>query len=160
MATQGSTGITKDEVDSFLKRFTDLYEKSDEGFFDLFAHDATVFNLYSNHRLDGRDAFRKSFGPHFKSHGKRTSEILSRETQIVGDTALVSYNNRIQVDDKRVDLRGSLLLNKENGGLQVKHLHNSSLTGVASAAAGKPVEDIQVLEERVATSLSAIGTPK
>jgi ketosteroid isomerase-like protein len=160
-ASQSTNGISEEEVHAFLKRFADLYEKADDRFFDLFASDATVFNISSSRRLEGRDAFRKEFGPRFKPGYKRVSEILSPEVQSLGGSALVSYRNRIQVDDQQVELRASLVLSRDpQGGLQVKHLHNSALPGAQPAPAGRSVEEVVVLEERVATALSTIGTPK
>jgi ketosteroid isomerase-like protein len=157
-----ANAITQDEVRSFLKRFVDLYDKADKKFFDLFAPDATIFALSSSTRYEGRAAFEKGFGPNFKADN-RGSEIVSPEIKVLGDTALVSYYNRIQAGGKRIEMRSSLALSRDQkGGLAVTHLHNSPLnaTGVTSVPAGRSIEDVMILEERVATAIAAIGTPK
>ena len=149
-----SRTITEEEVKAFLDRFAGLYEKADDGFFDLFASNATVFTVSAPTLIDGRDQFKKGFAPHFKKGGKRVSQILSPEIQILGDSALVTYHNRIQLDSKPIDLRSSLVLRRnEKGALNVAHLHNSPL-------AGRSLEEFVVLEERVATAVAAVGTPK
>ncbi len=146
--------IAEDEVKVFLDRFSSLYEKADDGFFDLFAPNASVFTVSSPTLIDGRDKFKKGFAPHLTRDSKRVSQILSPEIQIFGDTALVTYHNRIQLDSKSFDLRSSLVLHKnDKGALNVTHLHNSP-------SAGRSLEDVVLLEERVATVISAVGTPK
>jgi ketosteroid isomerase-like protein len=151
---ESSRKLAEEEVKGFLDRFAGLYEKADEGFFDLFAPNATVFTVSSPALIDGRDNFKKGFAPHLKRDTKRVSQILSSEIQIFGETALVTYHNRIQLDSKSFDLRSSLVLNRnEKGSLSVTHLHNSPL-------GGRSLEDVVVLEERVATAIGAVGTPK
>ena len=155
--------ISEEEVKTFLDRFVDLYEKGDKGFFDLFAPNATVFAISSPTRIEGRDQFQKGFAPHFDPKSKRVSQILSPDIQVFGDTALVSYHNRIQAGGTTHDLQGSLVLRRnQRGGLNVTHLHNSpqSTASSFSVGVGRSIEDFAILEERVATAISAVGTPK
>jgi ketosteroid isomerase-like protein len=152
------TGDIEDkEVREFLTRFIDAYDGGDDSFFDYFAPDAGVFTVSSPTRIDGREEFRKGFAPHLKT--KRVTQILAPRIETSGASASVMYHARIQIDGRTHETRCSLQLKRdERGGLSITQLHMSPQGSMRVVS--QSFEDVVVLEERVATSLAQVGTPK
>lgn len=145
-------GIGDKDVHSFLDHFIQAYDRGDEKLFDYFDPNASIFSISSPARIEGREAFRKSFGPHLKE--KRSTKIHDPKIHSYGDTATVTYDAHIEAGGHAHDTRCSLLLHRDaQGKLSVAQMHMSS-------PPLRPGEDIRILEERVATSLAAVGTPK
>lgn len=153
--------ITQDEILQFLDDYRKTYEKGDDSFFSYFTHDASFFTISSPTRIDGREEFKRSFGAAFGSEVTRRSQFMAPEVRLVGDAALVTCHNRISVDDQVTNLRATLLIVRRGSELRIAHLHNSPLP-LPAAIASKPhdLEEITVLEERVATAAAQVGTPK
>jgi ketosteroid isomerase-like protein len=155
--------LGKDEALTFLKKFQGDYEKGSEKFFDNFSQDATIFTVSSPTRIDGLEEYKRGFESHLTDGRKRRSQILSPHVRIHGDTASISYHNRVSIDGHTTNLQVTVSLAKEaDGSLKIVHFHSSflqhpSLTGFAKA---RNIEDITLLEERVATAAAAVGTPK
>jgi ketosteroid isomerase-like protein len=153
--------LTQDAVLQFLDDFRLAYESGDEGFFSYFAHDASCFTISSPTRIDSREEFKRSFGPAFASGVIRRSQFMAPEIRLSGDWALVTCHNRISVDDVVTNLRATYLIVHRGGQLKIAHMHNSPLPLPAAPVAGaRDVEEITVLEERVATAAAQVGTPK
>lgn len=152
--------IEQDEVLAFLRRYVDAYERVSEEFYEFFTKDATFFTLSSPTRIDGVEEFRRGFEPNFR--GQRRSQILSPEIRIVGDTALVSFHNRIAVEGRTTNLRASAVIVKDAAGdVKIAHLHNSPLEAPkVIAGPGADPQAITLLEERIATAAATVGTPK
>ena len=145
-------GIDDKDVHAFLDHFIRAYDHGDEKFFDYFTPKASILSISSSERIEGRDQFRKSFGPRLKE--KRSTKIQSPEVHSFGDSASVTYDCSVQVEGHTHKARCTLVLQRDAGGnLAVAQMHMSS-------PPLRPGEDIHILEERVATSLSAVGTPK
>lgn len=157
-----STAITQDEVKGFLKTYVAAYEKGDpKAFFDAFEDDASVFTVSAPTRIDGVEEFRRGFEPHLTDGTPRRSQILSPEIKTSGPTAVVTFHNRIAIGDQTTNLRTTLVLNKTKDVIRIAHLHNSPLASVGlppKKAAG--LQDVTLLEERVATAAAAVGTPR
>ncbi len=151
--TSGNPSTIGDkDVHAFLDHFLKAYDGGDEKFFQYFTPNASIVTLSSAQRLDGREAFRKSFGPHLKA--KRHTKIDSPTVESFGNAAAVTYDAHIEVEGHTHQARCSLILQRgTDGQLSVAQLHMSS----PPLRSG---EDIRILEERVATALSAVGTPK
>lgn len=152
--------ITQDEVLGFLREYVDAYERTSEEFFNFFTQDATFFTISSPTRIDGVEEFRRGFEPNYT--GRRRSQILSPEIRILGDTAMVSFHNRITVEGRTTNLRASAVIVKDEAdNVKITHLHNSLLeTPRIWTGPGAAPDAITVLEERVATAAAVVGTPK
>jgi len=151
--------LSQTEVRDFLRKYVGAYEGGDLSFFDLFAQDATIFTVSVPTRIDGVEEFRRGFEPQFAGV-RRRSQILSPEVRIDGDTAVVSFHNRIAVGSQTTNLRATAVLGKQKGELKILHLHNSPLTSLGLTSGARRPEDVTLLEERVATAAAAVGTPK
>jgi len=139
------------DVHSFLDQFIQAYDRGDDSFFNYFDPKAAIYSVSSPSRLDGREAFRKSFGPHLKE--KRSTKIQGAEVHSYGNTAAVTYDAHIDAGGHVHNTRCSLVLHRDAGGkLTVAQMHISSPPRTA--------EDVRILEERVATAIAAVGTPK
>jgi len=155
------TKISESDVKCFLNNWVEAYEKSDEEWFDSFTEDSSVFSVSIPTRIDGIKEFKRGFGDQFHEHGGRRSQVLSPEIRVFEDSALVTYHNRVATDAGSSNLRVTLLLARtEKGRLQVVHMHASPLIATAVTGVSTPSEKITVLEERVATAIAAVGTPK
>jgi uncharacterized protein (TIGR02246 family) len=154
--------IAQDEVKVFLKSFVAAYEKGDpKAFFEHFAEDASIFTVSSPTRIDGVEEFRRGFEKNLTDGTVRRSQILSPEIKIAGTSAVVTYHNRIAVGDQTSNLRATLVLNKSGDRIEIVHQHNSPLASVGLPASRIPgVQDVTLLEERVATAAAAVGTPR
>lgn len=153
--------VTQDSVLEFLNTYREAYEKGDDSFFSFFTHDASFFTLSSPTRIDSREEFRRSFGPAFASGVSRRSQFMAPEVRVLGDAALVTCHNRISVDDATTNLRATFLVVRRGTELKIAHMHNSPLPLPAAPAAGiREIEEISILEERVATTTAQVGTPK
>jgi hypothetical protein len=74
---------------------------------------------------------------------------------------MVSYHNRVKVDRDIIHMRATVVLEKSDKGVKIVHLHNSPLTTVgAGAVSGAAPQAVTLLEERVATAIGAVGTPR
>lgn len=167
--TQNS--LKRDDVLALLSRLQAQYEAGDTAFFDNFAKDATFFTLSSPTRIDSVEEYRRGFEP-FLTNGKtRRSQILSPHIQIIDSSAAVSYHNRISVDGDVTNMRVSLMVQrKPDGGLEIVQFHTSYLSQPVLAAnptannevgsRSSRVEDINLIEERVAVAAATVGTPK
>ncbi|WP_020672459.1 nuclear transport factor 2 family protein [Amycolatopsis nigrescens] len=153
--------VTQEQVLQFLDDFREAYENGDEAFFSYFAHDASCFTISAPTRIDSREEFKRSFGPAFAGNVTRRSQFMAPEVRIAGDTALVTCHNRISVDDEVTNLRATYLIVLHGDELKIAHMHNSPLPLPAAPKSGpRDVEEITVLEERVATAAAQVGTPK
>jgi ketosteroid isomerase-like protein len=153
--------LNQSEVKEFLKRFVTSYESGGKGFFELFANDASVFSISVPTRIDGVEEFRRGFEDSLGAGQKRRAQILSPEIRIAGNTAIVSYHNRVAVDSATTNMRATMVLAKDGkAGLKIIHLHNSPLVAAGVPPVARRPEDITLLEERVATAAAAVGTPK
>lgn len=156
----GKTALTQDRVLKFLDDCRKAYEKGDDSFFTFFATDASFFTISSATRIDSREEFKRSFGPAFSGVTRR-SQFMAPEVRLVGDAALITCHDRITIDDQVTNLRATYVVVLRGDQLKIAHMHNSPLPLPASPATGpRDVEDIEVLEERVASAAAQVGTPK
>lgn len=152
--------LSNEDVKGFLARWARAYDEGDEAFFDSFAKDASIFAISSPTRIDGLEEFRRGFEPYFRE-GNRRSQILSPEIKASGDTAVATFHNRVNVDNRITNMRTTVVISRADGGLKITHLHQSPLsTPSAIAGAGAGPESVSLLEERVAVAAAAVGTPK
>lgn len=155
--------LEKDDVTAFLKKFQAHYEKSDPKFFENFHPEATFFTVSTPTRIDGLEEYRRTFEPQFTGGEKRRSQILSPHIHISGESSVVTYHNRVSINGRTTNLCVSLTLARQpDGQLKILNFHSSyqttpALTGFAKA---RTVDEINILEERVATAAAAVGTPK
>lgn len=155
--------ITPEEVKDFLTQWAKDYDSGSPKFFDKFAPDASIFTISSPTRIDGRENFKLGFEPYF-GKGKRRSQILTPEIQIHGNVVTASFHNRVNIDDRVMNMRTTVVMSRDRQRkLQITHLHQSPLgrptVGLTQAEAIQPGA-ISLLEERVATAAAAVGTPK
>jgi ketosteroid isomerase-like protein len=161
LASAEAATVTQDKVLQFLDDYRKAYEKGDESYFSYFNTDASLFTVSSPTRIDSREEFKRSFGPALTSGVTRRCQIMAPEIRILGDSALVTCHNRISVDDETISLRVTFVMVLRGHNLRIAHMHASPLpqpTVPGSTVHG--IDEIDVLEERVATSASQIGTPK
>lgn len=156
--------LAQDEVQTLLRRYQETYEAADPGFFDLFTRDATFFTVSSPTRIDGLEEFRRGFEPDFTRGGvTRRLQILTPEIRILDNAAVATFHARISADGQLSNLRSTLTIVQEQGGaLRIAHLHNSPQAAptVPIPFAARTVDEIRLLEERVATAAATVGTPK
>lgn len=158
MATRA--GVSNEDVKGFLAKWARAYDEGSEGFFDSFSKDASIFTISSPTRIDGLEEFKRGFEPYF-GQGTRRSQILSPEIKASGDTAVATFHNRVNVDNRVTNLRTTVVLSRADGDLKIIHLHQSPLsTPVAVGAGPVSADTVSLLEERVATAAAAVGTPK
>jgi hypothetical protein len=74
--------------------------------------------------------------------------------------AVVTYHNRVTLDNQSTNMRGTLVLVKNKDAIKIAHLHNSPLSSAGVSSTPRKAEDVTLLEERVATAAAAVGTPK
>lgn len=154
--------LTEQEVLDWFSETIKAYERGDEGFFDFFARDASLFTVSSPTRVDGLEVYKSGFAPYFVG-SERVSQILSPEVRILGEeSALLTFHNRILMKGMASNIRGTVVVQRQDDGrLAFVHMHNSPLTQAAAPAlAPADLENITVLEERVAAASAMTGTPK
>lgn len=153
--------VTQEKVLQFLDDYRTAYEKGDESYFSYFNIDASLFTVSSPTRIDSREEYKRAFGPALTSGVTRRCQFMAPEIRILGDSALVTCHNRISVEDETISLRVTFVMVLRGSNLRIAHMHASPLpqpTVPGSTVHG--IDEIDVLEERVATSASQIGTPK
>jgi ketosteroid isomerase-like protein len=154
--------LTEEGVLAWFEQTVRAYEGGDASFFDFFASDVSLFVVSTPTRIDGREIFRDGFAPYFVGI-ERISQILSPEVRLLGpDAALLSFHNRILVRGISTNIRGTVVVARDRGDeLKIVHMHNSPLTqAIVPAFAPSDLENITVLEERVAAASAMTGTPK
>jgi ketosteroid isomerase-like protein len=156
--------LTEEEVVDNMKSWQEAFEAGEESFFDYFDEHVSLFTLSTPTRVDGREVYRRGFEEFFRGI-KRNSQILSPEVRLLGpDSAVMTFHNRIQVRGVSTNIRGTVVFIRDKAGkLQCVHMHNSPLTQpTAAQPARRPrdLEDVTLLEERVASASAMTGTPK
>ena len=153
--------ITKEEVQNFLKSVVEDYEKASPKFFDHFYPNATIFPVSQPTRVDGIAEYKKGFQLEATKGKPRRSQILSLDIQISDGSAVASYHNRVMVNDAVMNLRVTLMINKDaKGQLKILHMHCSPLSAPVVSREHKDLSAVTVLEERVATAAAMVGTPR
>jgi ketosteroid isomerase-like protein len=158
MAT-AAKGLSSEDVKGFLARWARSYDEGKPAFFDSFSKDASIFTVSSPTRIDGLEEFRRGFEPYF-GKGERRSQILSPEIRTSGDTAVATFHNRVNIDNRVTNMRTTVVIGREGSGLKIVHLHQSPLSTPAVVGGGGGTDSVSLLEERVATAAAAVGTPK
>jgi ketosteroid isomerase-like protein len=118
------------------------YDSASDEYFDFFTADASIFPLSSGTRLEGREAYRRHFGPHFHENRRRATHCLCSEVRLLGENALVTCHQRTRAEYQSNDSRVTLLLVPEEGRLKVAHLHMSPLQAAQAGGAGGLVEEV------------------
>ena len=121
----------------------DAYEAGSPEFFDFFTADATVFSASHPLRLEGREAYRRYFGPYLPEQ-RRATQVLHPEVRLVGEGALVTFHSRVRVQHSSVDNRATLLLVPDGGRLKIAHMHMSPLNAPQGAGGAGLQEDVAV----------------
>jgi ketosteroid isomerase-like protein len=156
--------LTEEEVVANMKRWQEAFEAGDPKFFDFFDDHVSLFTLSTPTRVDGREVYRRGFEQFFLGT-KRNSQILSPEVRLLGpDSAVMTFHNRILVRGISTNLRGTVVfIRDQTGQLKCVHMHNSPLaqpTAAQPVRSQRDLEDITLLEERVASASAMTGTPK
>jgi ketosteroid isomerase-like protein len=159
--------ITENEVVDTMKQWQEAFEAGDPKFFDFFTKDMSMFALTTPTRIDSRETYEHGFAPHFLNR-KRHSQILSPEVRLLGDNAAVmTFHNRIMIEGVSTNLRGTVVFERDPSSDQLRcvHMHNSPITNPLAVSAAvvsdkRSLEDITLLEERVASASAMAGTPK
>jgi len=160
--TTGKRALTEDNVVQTMKSWQEAFESGDERFFDFFDKSVSLFTLSTPTRVDGRDVYRRGFENFFLGQ-KRNSQILSPEVRLLGeDSAVMTFHNRILIKGISTNIRGTVVfVRDEKGDLKCVHMHNSPLTQpVAQGQLDAAIENITLLEERIASASAMTGTPK
>jgi len=160
----GKGPLTDDEVRGALQKVVSTYEAGSKEFFGQFADDASLFTATAPTRVDSREEYERGFGPVFYNT-KRVAQVLSPEIRLLGnDAAVATFHNRVQVGGVSNNLRATYVFHRNaRGELKVAHAHVSPLGHSAAPAASRSpseLNDVTVLEERVAAASAAVGTPK
>jgi uncharacterized protein (TIGR02246 family) len=162
MAEHKGIPLTEEEVAQTMKRWQEAFEAGSEEFFDYFDPDVSLFTVSSPTRVDGREVYQRGFEQFFLGE-KRKSQILSPEVRLLGDdSAMMTFHNRILISGISSNIRGTVVFRRDDKGkLRCVHMHNSPLgqPTMQGRIEGR-VEDISVLEERVAAGAAMVGTPK
>jgi ketosteroid isomerase-like protein len=156
--------ITQEAVVDNMKQWQEAFEAGDPAFFDFFDDSVSLFTLSTPTRVDGREVYRNGFEQFFLNT-KRNSQILSPEVRLLGpESAMMTFHNRILVRGISTNIRGTVVFVRDGAGqLKCVHMHNSPLaqpTAAQPARAQSSLEDVTLLEERVASASAMTGTPK
>jgi ketosteroid isomerase-like protein len=154
--------LTEEEVANTMKRWQEAFEAGNESFFEFFDPRVSLFTVSSPTRVDGREVYRRGFEHMFLGESRK-SQILSPEVRLIGDDgAVMTFHNRILIRGISTNIRGTVVFARDaKGELKCVHMHNSPLgqpTLQGKIEGG--VEDVTVLEERVAAGAAMVGTPK
>jgi len=162
MKEKNRSPITKKDVFVAMEAFQRHFEAGDPEFFADFADDMSIFSLSTPTRIDGLHTYRHGFEETFTKSTRR-SQILSPEVTLLGpDSAVMTFHNRIIVGNVSTNIRGTVIFARDDKGkLRCVHMHNSPLAAPAvQTHTNTDLEDITVLEERVASATAMVGTPK
>jgi ketosteroid isomerase-like protein len=145
-----------------MKRWQEAFENGDQNFFNFFSEDMTIFALSTPTRIDGLETYQHGFGPVF-ALTSRKSQILSPEVRLLGpDSAVMTFHNRILIHGVSTNIRGTVIFARDSSGaLKCVHMHNSPLAAPpVQPPAPQTLDDVTLLEERVASAVAMVGTPK
>jgi ketosteroid isomerase-like protein len=141
----GAPGSEVERVRAALEASLAAYEAASPEFFDYFTEDASFFSPSMPTRIDGRDAYRRYFGPQLGLQ-RRASHLLDLELRMLADgAALATFHNRIRVNYNCVDLRATMVLVRQGELWKIAHLHMSPLNRPAATDTTGLVEDITLV---------------
>jgi ketosteroid isomerase-like protein len=142
--------ITRESVLAALDELWRLYEDAAPEFFDAFTEDASFFSPSSPLRIEGREEYRRLFGPQLGAQ-PRATQVLHPQVRLLGGAALVTIHSRIRVNYSSVDQRITAVIVREGGRLKIAHLHMSPLVAPAGSEPGERVEEITVVPAAAAS---------
>jgi ketosteroid isomerase-like protein len=154
--------LTEQQVLDTMKRWQEAFEAGAPEFFDFFEGDVSLFTLSAPTRVDGREVYQRGFEPFFLGT-RRNSQILSPEVRLLGnDSAVMTFHNRILINGISTNIRGTVVFIREaDGNLKCVHMHNSPLAPpTKQPTPTATLEEVTLLEERVASASAMTGTPK
>lgn len=152
--------VTHDRILDFLDGYRIAYETGDKSYFSFFASDASFFTISSATRIDSLEEFHRSFGPSLADGAARRCQFMAPEVRVMGNSAVVTCHNRVSVQGDVINLRATFLLEMRRGNLKIVHMHVSPAPLPPQVPGQAGLEEVRLLEERVATAASTVGTPK
>ncbi len=141
-------------VEKSVQSFNDAY-LSGSGWFDFFADDATIYPVNSTEPIKGRDSYRSNFENRL-SNRQREASILSQDTHVTENTAIVMQLIQVVEEGVVSNVRESTIWNNQDGAWKIAHLH-ASLVGAQSSETPPDAGTIRVLAEKIPAVSSAVG---
>jgi ketosteroid isomerase-like protein len=149
-------------INSAINSHLDAYAYGSEKYFDAFAEDAVVYNLYNEYVIDdddtfkGREAYRKHFEPHLST--KRKVNLLQQDVQVKGDTTIVSSVFEVTQSDIQFVVRQFAVWAEAKGEWKIMHMNNTCVgNAVPLGELPRTAKGISVLNERIATVAAVLG---
>jgi ketosteroid isomerase-like protein len=144
------------DIEQLIDEYNLSYEKGSEDWFRYFSATATVYPIGSTEPFIGRAAYEDNFRELLKE--ERQVEVLKRDLQIMGDTAVVMQLLRVTQSQVVITMRESTIWKQENGGKwKIIHLHTAQAIDAAPVEAISDPRAIKVLAARLATASAQAG---
>lgn len=143
-------------LSSTIQQADKAYESADKKWFDFLSDDLIVYNNSSSEPFKGKKAYQKFFEKSLTS-GKRKLSILSRLTQELGESAIVSQSIQITQDGIIANVKQSVVWISTLEGWKIKHLHSALVGTPQPTKSANKLTAITVLNEKIASVASVVG---
>lgn len=132
------------------------YEQGKSNWFSYFADDALIYPIGASAPFQGREAYRQNF-QQLLTGVPRTMKVLEQNIRMTGDTAVVTQLLLVTQSDVAVTLRESSIWKLMGNDWKIIHLHVSLIGTPRSEVPVNRSNDVDVLEERIATVSTQVG---
>jgi hypothetical protein len=147
-----AANLLEKQVQESVDKLDKAFKAGQPEFFDAFAKDAKIFTIDRDEPIAGREAYRSAYQQALTA-GKRDKRVLNRNTQIVGDKAVVVQTARITEGDSSLDVSQTMVYALTDEGVKIQHFHTTQLAAHDNVESGA----VRVLGEKIATTMTASG---
>ena len=134
-----------------------LYSRGDEAWFSMLADDATIYSINSDQPFHGREAYESHFTK-VLTGSKRKLTVMQRQSQVMGNTAVVTQTLCIEQDGVIANVRQSVVWGcSSESTWKIQHLHTAMIGTPSAAKPATGMKALRVLNERIATVAAVVG---
>jgi hypothetical protein len=143
------------DFEQFVDDYTSDYASGREDWFRHFDANATVYPISSTEPFKGRAAYEDNFRNLLKE--KRQVEVLTRDIQVMDDTAVAMQLLKVTQSQVATIFRESTIWKQGDGVWKIIHMHTSQVGPGAPAEIPRDARTIKVLVGKIATTSVQVG---
>lgn len=143
------------DLEKRSQEFEAAFANGDESWFNYFADNATIYTINATEPFRGRAAYQENFRYLLKE--KRKVDVLKRDVQAMGDTAVVMELVEVTQSHIATLFRQSTIWRKEGNDWKIIHMHTASVGVPRATEVPRDPGSIKVLASRIATVSAQVG---
>jgi hypothetical protein len=143
----------KQSINASLKAYADGSAR----FFEYLSKDVRVYTLDSQEPIKGREEFSAYFAPTLIK-SKRIVKPLHQDVQVFENQAILSQVLQVSSGGVGLPVKQTIVWTKNGAKWEITHMHNGRAgEPMVLGAAPKTLDEVRVLNERIATVAAVVG---